>query len=142
MSATTVFYLVLINWIVTTILTESTLFLAFRQWFVVRTWYVTCRGERHRCGGTKVFLWPEDATEEEASVEPYHWGPWLKPAQLVTCQLCMRVWVGFAEAAVIGGPFGRWFVPANGLLFAAGGHLILELRSKIALDKGADRLGL
>lgn len=124
----------LINWLVTTIVVESTLFLALRQWFIVRTWYVTCRGERHRCGGKRAFIWPEDATEEEASAAPYHWGPWLKPAQLMTCQLCTRVWIGFAEAAYFGGPdHGTFRLVANGLLYAAGGHLILEARSRLAL---------
>lgn len=129
-----VIYAAMINWIVATIITESSLFKPLRDALVVRTWYVTCRGERHRCGGKRAFIWPEDATEEEASAEPYHWGPWVRPAQLATCQLCIRVWIGFAEAAYFGGPaHGPCRLIANGLLYAAGGHLILEARSRLAL---------
>lgn len=133
MGALVVLYAGLVNWLVATIVVESSLFTAARNWLTDRTWYVTCRDERHRCGGKRAFIWPEDATEAEANAEPYNWGPWLKPAQLVTCQLCIRVWIGFAEAAYFGGPdHGLFRLVANGLLYAAAGHFILELRSKLA----------
>lgn len=51
-----------------------------------------------------------------------------KLSYLVTCHLCAGTWVGFALAAVAGGPFGGWAaIVLNGLLYKAIGHLVLEV---------------
>ena len=130
MPALTVFYIVLVNWLVATILVDSHLFAPLRNHLVKKAEYV-----QTSWGVFKLpYLFPEGTTKEEydASRVIYH-GRWLKPAQLATCYLCIRVWIGFAQAAYFGGPFGGWaHIVANGLLYAAGGHLILELRSHIA----------
>lgn len=52
-----------------------------------------------------------------------------KVAYLAHCHMCCGTWVGLALAAVFGGPFpgfAGWV--ANGLLYKAIGHLVLELR--------------
>lgn len=133
-----VLYVCLINWLVTTILVESHLFAPVREWVVGESWHTFVGGAWHKIGNKHWFTFPEDATEadvDKAKATNTMRGPWFKLAQLVSCQLCVRVWVGFAEAFVFGGPFaGRWYqFLADGLLYAAGGHLILELRSRIAL---------
>lgn len=131
-----VLYAAVLNWFVTTILVESSLFEPIRGWIVRESLHVTARGERHKVANKHWYVWPEDATEEEvAAGVPYHWGNWGKLAQLVTCQLCTRTWVGFAEAFVFGGPFtGQWHqYLSNGLLYAGLGHLIFEARSRLAL---------
>lgn len=129
----TLLYASLINWIVTTILVESKLFQPLRDFIVTEAWY--CRwidGSWRKCAGRHGPVeFPEDFDGPPTIVMR---GPWLKAAQLVTCQLCTRVWVGFALALYFGGPIGGWAAPvANGLLYAAGGHLIFELRSRVAL---------
>ncbi len=113
-----VLFAALINWIVTTIFCESKLFMPFRNWVYHNSWYCTWEGKRHKCGGKHMFTFPDGTTEEEAAAHPaYMWGPWAKATQLVTCQLCTRVWVGFALAAYLGGPLGGWASTiANGLL--------------------------
>jgi hypothetical protein len=98
---------------------------------------VFANGEWHRVGNRHAYVWPEDTTEEEyeAAQPPVLRGSWAKLAQLVTCQMCMRTWVGFAEALIMGSPYsGLWYAPiAGGLLYAGLGHLILEARSRVAL---------
>lgn len=131
----------LINWIVTTIFVESHLFTTPRNWVVDHTWHALFRGKWVRIGRhgwrRAGYVFPEDTTQEEydtAAANQQSRGPWLKLAQLITCQLCTRVWVGFAEALYFGGPDHHWAAPvANGLLYAAAGHLIFELRSRVAL---------
>lgn len=57
-----------------------------------------------------------------------------KVCYFLKCALCVGVWIGFIEAAAFGGPLhphGVWaawaaFV-ANGLLYKAPGHLLLQL---------------
>ncbi len=129
----------LVNWLVTTILVESHLFAPIRNWIVHETWYITgADGKRHQIGGKHAYIWPE-GTKEEDVPPPYMWGPWVRVAQLVTCQLCTRVWIGFAEAAYFGGPdHGPFRLVANGLLYAAVGHLIFEVRSRLALVAPVD----
>lgn len=126
-----VVYAGLINWIVTTIFVESHLFARPRDWVVRKGLVVVTQTGRHRMP----YIWPEDTTAEEADagrIVPYGWRG--KFSQLVTCHLCVRVWVGFALALYLGGPLGGWAAPvANGLLYAAAGHLVLELRSRVAL---------
>lgn len=127
-----VLYASLINWFVTTIFVESHLFKAPRDWLVINGLFVQVRGVWHKLP----FMWPEDATQEEvdianADLRPMGWRG--KVAQLVSCSMCTRTWVGFAEAVYFGGPLHGWAgIIANGLLYAAGGHLIMELRSTIA----------
>jgi hypothetical protein len=44
---------------------------------------------------------------------------------LTACFLCAGVWVGFAEAAVFGGPFRGWAaIIINGLVYKAIGHAV------------------
>jgi hypothetical protein len=125
----------LINWLVTTIFVESKLFEPIRNFVIYESYYCDWDGKRYKCGGRHSFIFPEGTTQAEAEAHPpYMYGPWVKVAQLVTCQLCTRVWVGFAEAAYFGGPLhGSFPIIANGLLYAAVGHLIFELRSRVAL---------
>lgn len=52
-----------------------------------------------------------------------------KLGYFVQCQMCTGTWVGFAEAAFFGATFGLGGflgTVAAGLLFKAGGHLVLE----------------
>jgi hypothetical protein len=52
-----------------------------------------------------------------------------KLSYLLHCHMCCGTWVGLIEAAVFGGPFhGFTGWVANGLLFKAIAHLVLELR--------------
>lgn len=58
-----------------------------------------------------------------------------KVCYFLKCALCVGVWIGFAEAAVFGGPLhpeGMWawsaFI-ANGLLYKAPGHLLLQINA-------------
>lgn len=123
----------LINWLVTTIFVESKLFEPVRNWVIMEAYYVRWTdGTWRKCGGRHgPVIFPEEHKDEPEMVMR---GPWLKAAQLVTCQLCTRVWVGFAEAAYFGGPDHGWArLIANGLLYAGAGHLIFELRSRVAL---------
>jgi hypothetical protein len=129
----------IINWFVTFLFIDGLLFATPRNWVVDHTWYIYFRGERVPTGRRKGgigFVFPEGTTQEEADVAAktkHPHGPWLKPSQLITCAACLRVWIGFAEAAFFGGPFGHWYaIIANGLLFAGGGHLLMEARSKVA----------
>lgn len=139
MSPWLVLYASVTNWFVTFIFIDGLLFAGPRNWVVDHTWHIYFRGERvptgRRKGGVG-FVFPEDTTEEEAqaAAETKHpHGKWLKPSQLATCSACLRVWLGFIEAAYFGGPDHHWaHIVANGLLYAGGGHLILEARSKVA----------
>lgn len=69
-----------------------------------------------------------------------HFGTWLEPKSkrlggkvkyFASCPMCVGVWLGFAEAAAFGGPlhphpsWASWI--ANGLLYKAIGHLVLQL---------------
>lgn len=128
-------YAGLINWLVTTIFVEAKLFAPWREWVVREASVIRARDEIHHVGNKHAYLWPEDTTEEEANAATvFLHGPWAKAAQLITCHLCTRVWVGFAQALYLGGPLGGWAATvANGLLYAAIGHLIFELRSRVAL---------
>ena len=130
-----VLYAALVNWIVTTIFVESKLFEPIRLWIIHESYVVRWDGKLHKVGNKHWFEFPIETTQEEADAANVHMaGPWAKLAQLVTCQLCTRVWVGFAEALVFRGPFVGWYsYLANGLLYAAAGHLIYELRSRVAL---------
>jgi hypothetical protein len=125
----------LINWLVTTIFVESKLFEPLRTWIIHEAYAVRHADAWHKIGNKHWYTFPEETTQEEAdAATPVLHGPWAKVAQLVTCQLCTRVWVGFAEAAYFGGPDHGWArLVANGLLYAALGHLIFELRSRVAL---------
>lgn len=126
---------VLINWIVTTILVESKLTEPVRTWIIHESLQIRWADEWHHIGNRHWFEFPLETTQEQVdAVKHVMRGPWAKVAQLVTCQLCTRVWIGFALAAYLGGPVGGWAaIVANGLLYAAGGHLIFEMRSRIAL---------
>lgn len=129
-----VVYGAIINWVVTTILVESTLFAPVRQWIQNEAWYVRWPFPEvwRKCGGRHgPVIFPECHNSPPNVVMR---GPWLKLAQLTTCQLCMRVWVGLAESAYFGGPDHGWaHLVANALLYAGLGHLLLELRSRVAL---------
>lgn len=57
-----------------------------------------------------------------------------KVCYFLKCALCVGVWIGFIEAAAFGGPLhphGTWAVwaafIANGLLYKAPGHLLLQI---------------
>jgi len=57
-----------------------------------------------------------------------------KVCYFLKCALCVGVWIGFIEAAAFGGPLhphGEWAAwatfLANGLLYKAPGHLLLQL---------------
>lgn len=130
MSPWIVLYAALINWVATTVFVEASLFEPYRSWVIRRAERVATPTGLHKLP----YVWPEGTTEEQASnPQIVYVKPWGKVAQLITCHLCLGTWVGFIEAAVFGGPFHGWYaIIANGLLFKAGGHLILELRSKIA----------
>lgn len=59
-----------------------------------------------------------------------------KVRYFVKCPLCVGVWIGFVEAAAFGGPLhphGIWAVwaafVANGLLYKAPGHLLLQVNA-------------
>lgn len=125
----------LINWLVTTIITESTLFSPLRLWLIFRsTAIMTPDGLKHV--GREAYSWPEDTTSADvdaAMANKIVHGRWKKPTQLLTCQLCTRVWIGFALALYLGGPIGGFFwVIANGLLYAAVGHLLYSLEALLA----------
>lgn len=60
-----------------------------------------------------------------------------KWAYLSTCHLCTGVWVGWAVAAIVGGPW-HWLL--SGLLYKAIGHVILEVTATIkALGQHLER---
>lgn len=54
-----------------------------------------------------------------------------KLAYLVSCPLCLGVWVGFAQAWYFGGPFSAKLavvtIAYNGLVFKAFGHVFYQL---------------
>lgn len=121
----------LINWRVTSILVEATLFDRPRNWIIARAQHANIPN----VGIVKMpYTFPEGTTPEEAAAATVVFaGKWLKPAQLVTCFSCLGVWVALAEALVFGGPFAGWYaIVANTLLYTAIGHLVLELRSRVA----------
>jgi hypothetical protein len=126
-----VFYIAIVNWLVVTILVESTLFDPWRQFVLRLGAHITLADGTKLPPSGKI---PEGVTQqqiEQAHVTKAAWS--IKLAQLVTCHMCLGVWVGFAEALYFGGPFHGWAaIVANGLLFKAGGHLVLELRSRVA----------
>lgn len=130
-----VFYAALVNWFVTFVFVESHLFAPLRNWIVHESLQIRYGDKWHHIGNRHWFEFPLGTTQEEAdAVKHVMRGPWAKAGQLVTCHACTRVWIGFAEALYFGGPDHHWAaVVANGLLFAAGGHLIFEMRSRIAL---------
>lgn len=135
MDTTTVIFIMLVNWLATTIFVESSLFAPARDWIVRKSQRVVWKGQRLKLP----FTFPEGTTPEEAAeAQIIFTNPWAKVGQLVTCHMCTGTWVGFIQAAVFGGPFAGWYaVIANGLLYKAGGHLILELRSRVAkVDAG------
>lgn len=128
----------LVNWFVATLFVEAHLFDRPRDWCInmgIRAW--------HPIYGWRKLPWvmPEGTTADEAAQwnkRPYR--AWGKLAQLVTCHACLCVWIGFAEAMYFGGPdHHRAAVVANGLLYAAGSHLILEARSRLAVVAHADQ---
>ena len=135
MTPALVIYAGLINWIVTTIFVESKLFEPWRTWVIHEAYQIRYGDEWHHIGNKHWFEFPIETTQEQAdAVQPVLRGPWAKVAQLVTCQLCTRVWVGFALALYLSGPIhGVFAIPANGLLYAAVGHFLFELRSRVAL---------
>lgn len=125
-----VLYAALINWFATFVLVESTLFAPWRDFCVKKGQRILLDGVVYRLP----FTFPSGTDPANPpTYEIIFKGPWFKVGQLVTCHTCTGVWVGFIEAIVLGGPFSlRWgilTVIANGLLFKAGGHLILELRA-------------
>lgn len=114
----------IINWLITTIFVESTLFAPWRAWVSGHSLRV-CFGEDCYKTGDDIEVEPDLV----GSATLQHHGPWVKVAQLVTCHMCLGTWVGFAEAAYFGGPFHGWAaIIANGLLYKGIGHLVLELR--------------
>jgi hypothetical protein len=130
-NALTVFYIALINWLATTIFVESSLFQPFRDWVLrLGAHIVLANGIKLPPSG----VIPEGVSPDQiqgAAIKKTWWS--IKLAQLVNCQMCTGVWVGFAEALYFGGPLHGWAtVVANALLFKAGGHLIFELRSRVA----------
>ena len=121
----------LINWLVTTIFVESSLFAPLRD--RVMRWGVVLVLKDGRTvsptGQLNDSLTREDIESGQIKRKWYA----EKSAMLVTCIMCLGVWVGFAEALYFGGPLGGWAaIVANGLLYKAGGHFIYELRSRIA----------
>ena len=121
----------LINWLVTTIFVESSLFAPMRD-KVLRMGVVLKLKDGRLVSPTGQLN--ENLTREdiEAGQIIRKWYA-EKAAMLVTCIMCLGVWVGFAEALYFGGPLGGWAaIVANGLLYKAGGHFIYELRSRIA----------
>jgi hypothetical protein len=127
-----------INWFITTVFVESHLFQPIRLWVIHEAMEVATPEGWKKIGNKHFYLWPEGTTQEDvdgATQQPR--GNWGKLAQLITCHMCLRVWVGFAEAFILGGPFQGWYsIFANALLYAGLGHLILELRSRVALNLG------
>lgn len=122
----------LINWISTTILVESSLFAGLRD-RVLRLGVVLVLPDGRRLPPTgKVSEELTKADIESGRVDRTWWA--LKLAQLVTCIMCVGVWVGLAEALVLGTPWHHvWYaVPAAALLYKAGGHFVYELRSRVA----------
>ena len=120
----------LINWLVTTFFVESSLFQPVRD-YVLRTGvHIVVNGRKLPPSG-KI---PDDMTRADVEAGQLVRSWWaMKLAQLVTCIMCLGVWVGFAEALYFGGPLHGWAaIIANGLLYKAGGHLIYELRSRVA----------
>lgn len=129
MNVELVIYAGLINWLVTTIFVESTLFAPYRDYFVQRGLRVWIGDEKLPRNVVPQGYTPEQL--ETARVEPDRY--WGKLAQFVTCHMCTGVWVGLAEALYFGGPLHGWAaVVANALLYKAVGHLVLELRSRVA----------
>lgn len=131
-----VLYAAIVNYIVSMIFVESHLFRPVRLWIIHESLQIQFpAGVWHHIGNKHSFVFPPGTTQEEYDAIPtVPRGPWLKLGQLVTCQLCTRTWVGFAEAAYFSGPNHGWAAPiANGLLYAGAGHLIFELRSRVAL---------
>ena len=121
----------LINWLATTIFVESSLFAPLRD--RVMRWGVVLVLKDGRTvsptGQLNDSLTREDIEAGQIIRKWYA----EKAAMLVTCIMCLGVWVGFAEALYFGGPLGGWAaIVANGLLYKAGGHFIYELRSRIA----------
>ena len=118
----------IINWLVTTIFVESTLFAPWRNWVTQKSMRVCF--DNGYCGPLGVEISSSDVPIEIAqSAHIEHGGPWLKLAQLVTCHMCLGTWVAFAEAIYFGGPLGgRFAIVANALLYKGVGHLVLELR--------------
>lgn len=128
-----------INWFVTTIFVESHLLAPVRTWVVHEAMEVaTPEDGWQKIGNSHHYLWPQGTTQEQVeAAQQIPRGNWGKLAQLITCQMCMRTWIGFAEAFILGGPFQGWYsIFANALLYAGLGHLILELRSRVALNLG------
>jgi hypothetical protein len=97
------FALGLINWLVTVLVTQNKVFEDVRS-------LVT------RCGE-----WIEPRCRPIGSKVRY----------FASCPMCVGAWIGFAEAAAFGGPlhphpsWASWI--ANGLLYKAVGHLILQV---------------
>ena len=122
----------LINWIATTILVESSLFAPVRDRVLRMGVHIVVKGRKLPPSG-KI---PDDLTRADVEAGEMHRAWWaMKLAQLVTCIMCLGVWVGFAEAIYFRayGPFyGVFAIIANGLLFKAGGHCVYELRSRVA----------
>jgi hypothetical protein len=94
--AQTVLFASLVNWLITYILVEGSIFQTPRRW-----------AKRHA---------PD------------------KLAELATCQLCAGVWVGFGQGLLIRGPLGHFIL--DGLLYKAGGHLVLEVASLLRHSVG------
>src|SRR5678816_537318 len=110
----------LVNWIATTILVDSSLFAKWRSWPITR-WDYTAR----RC-------FAQEATGRGRWARYCVASRWLaKLHELVNCHLCMGTWVAFIQAAFfLDGPWYVWTTGA--LLIKAIGHLVLELRSRVA----------
>jgi hypothetical protein len=119
-----------INWIATTIFVESSLFAPIRDRILRMGVSLLVNGRKLPSTG-KI---PDDMTRADVEAGKLVRAKWAeKLAMLVTCIMCLGVWVGFAEALYFGGPFGGWAaIVANGLLYKAGGHFIYELRSRVA----------
>ena len=133
---TLVAFAAFINWISTTILVESSLFAGIRErilrWGVVLV--VEVDGKTMRLPPTGDIASTGLTQEQLQTGRVEHTWYSLKCAQLVTCIMCLGVWVGVAEALVLGTPWHHiWYaVPAAALLYKAGGHFLYELRSRVA----------
>lgn len=98
-----VFALGLVNWVVTVIITQNKVCEDVRD-------AVECFGK-----------WLEPKSKRIGSKVRY----------FASCPMCVGVWLGFAEAAAFGGPlhphpaWAAWI--ANGLLYKAVGHLVLQM---------------
>ncbi len=114
----------LVNWIATTILVDSTLTEALRTKPIVK-WQANasfCMASEYAMDGTGRAKWTKHCVLARF---------WAKVHQLVNCHLCLGTWVAFIQAAFfIRGPWYVWISYA--LLIKAVGHLILEVRSKVA----------